>query len=284
MKVPRRRLYVSDLDGTLLDGQARLSAFSRAALTRLLSAGVAFTVATARSAQAVRTILGDLPTRLPIVEQNGACVTDLVTGRHLVVHELPLAPSRSVLEAFRAHGAEAIVAVIIDDVDRLVFEAPGNPGTAWYIAEKRQASDPRLLLPNDLHALTGGVLSVTTLVSETVARSLMAALSERLGAAVQIRLAHNHYAPGWWELSVLDARATKASAIAALRRTLELELADAELVVFGDAENDLDMLRSADIAVAVANATPELLGMATHVVESNLADGVTRWLLQQHAL
>jgi hypothetical protein len=39
----RKRFYVSDLDGTLLDDRARLSPFARSALSRLLAAGVAFT-------------------------------------------------------------------------------------------------------------------------------------------------------------------------------------------------------------------------------------------------
>jgi Cof subfamily protein (haloacid dehalogenase superfamily) len=278
----RRRLYVSDLDGTLLDAQARLSEFSRASLTRLLNAGVAFTVATARSAQAVRSILGDLPTNIPIVEQNGACITDLVTGRHLLVSDLPLALGHKALGRFREFDADPIVACIVGDVDRLLFESPSNAGTLWYIDEKRKAADPRL--QQTAEVVLGSatkLLSLTTLVPERVGRSLAAALVTELGGEIQVRLAHHTYVPGFWELSVLDAAATKAAAISALRN--QLQMADAELVVFGDAENDIDMFRSADVAIAVENSVPELLGIATQIVASNLADGVARWLLAEHA-
>lgn len=277
-----KRLYVSDLDGTLLDNRARLSPFSRMSLTRLLNAGVAFTVATARSAPAVRSILGDLPIGIPIIEQNGACVTDLASGRHLLVNELPLLLGRKVLAQFRRFAADPIAACIVDDVDRLLFEDPSNAGTRWYIDEKHRANDPRLQRAAEVELdAHGQLLSLTTLVPETVGRSLASSLLTELGSAIQLRFGHNSYAPGFWELSVLGAAATKSAAIAALRS--ELGMAEAELVVFGDAENDMDMFRSADMAIAVENGVPELLGMATRIVASNVADGVARWLLDEHA-
>jgi len=277
-----KRLYVSDLDGTLLDARAKLSVFTRTALGRLLESGVDFTVATARSVQAVRSILGDLPLRLPIVEQNGACVTDLVSGRHLLVNELLSAVGGRVLDAFRGAGAEAIVACIDGGVDCVVFEAPRNVGTAWYIEEKRLAADPRLRPTHHVASAIGAaqLLSVTTLAPEAIARPLFAALSQELAGLVQLRLAHHLYVPGWWELSVLDARATKASSIAWLRSALGS--VDAELVVFGDGENDIDMFRAADVSVAVANSAAELLALATHVAGDHRDDGVARWLLGQH--
>ena len=55
-----------------------------------------------------------------------------------------------------------------------------------------------------------------------------------------------------------------------------------ELVVFGDAENDLDMFHRADVRVAVRNAAPEVLALADHVAESNDEDGVIRWLIERH--
>ena len=49
-------LYITDLDGTLLRSDATLSAFSRSVLTDLLSRGVLFTVASARSVTSIRSI------------------------------------------------------------------------------------------------------------------------------------------------------------------------------------------------------------------------------------
>ena len=61
-------VYVSDLDGTLLRSDATLSVFSRDTLTRLLSEGLLFTVASARSVASIRPILAGLKLPLPIIE------------------------------------------------------------------------------------------------------------------------------------------------------------------------------------------------------------------------
>ena len=46
---PRELLYVSDLDGTLLDGEGKLPSDSIKRLNRLIDKGLNFTVATARN-------------------------------------------------------------------------------------------------------------------------------------------------------------------------------------------------------------------------------------------
>ena len=61
-----RRLYISDLDGTLLADNAALSEASHRGLLRILQAGVPFTVASARSIVSIRHTLGELPLTLPV--------------------------------------------------------------------------------------------------------------------------------------------------------------------------------------------------------------------------
>ena len=67
----KMKLYVSDLDGTLLRNNASISEFSKMNLNLLLSGGMHFTVASARSVVSMKRILGDVNFRLPIVEFNG---------------------------------------------------------------------------------------------------------------------------------------------------------------------------------------------------------------------
>lgn len=52
----------------------------------------------------------------------------------------------------------------------------------------------------------------------------------------------------------------------------------AEVAAFGDMPNDLPLLRWAGLAVAVANAHPNLLAVAHEVTASNDEDGVARVL------
>jgi hydroxymethylpyrimidine pyrophosphatase-like HAD family hydrolase len=105
-------------------------------------------------------------------------------------------------------------------------------------------------------------------------------LHDLYGRLIEVRarchavLAEDIYTPDEWWLAITAPAATKAAALAALKR----ELAADSLVCFGDNSNDLPMFAVADIALAVANAVPELRAAASSVIGANTGDGVARWI------
>jgi 5-amino-6-(5-phospho-D-ribitylamino)uracil phosphatase len=74
---PSSTLYVRDLDGTLLRSDATLSGFARDGINRLLGAGVQLTLASARGTAGMRALLDGIRLRLPVIELNGAFVSDM---------------------------------------------------------------------------------------------------------------------------------------------------------------------------------------------------------------
>ncbi len=50
------------------------------------------------------------------------------------------------------------------------------------------------------------------------------------------------------------------------------------MLAFGDMPNDLPLLNWAGTSCAVANAHPEVLAAATHIIGSNDDDGVAEYL------
>jgi Cof subfamily protein (haloacid dehalogenase superfamily) len=272
-----RTLFVSDLDGTLLGPGAALSEFSRSALRALIADGMLFTVATARSTPSIRRLLADVALPLPVIELNGAFVSDLATGRHLVVQALAADVAAAVMAGIRRRGLGAFIATSAGDEDRLYHGEPQNPGMAWYRDEKLALGDPRLRAVADPEVALGEpVVGFTLFAEREVVGELAAELLGELAELVQLHMFENFYCPGWWELSIHDRSATKASAIAELRRSLDLE--GSRLVVFGDGINDLDMFAHADHAVAVENAVPELRAVASEIAGRHDEDGVVRWL------
>lgn len=272
-----RTLFVSDLDGTLLGPGAALSEFSRRALRGMIADGMLFTVATARSTPSIRRLLADVALPLPVIELNGAFVSDLATGRHLVVQALAADVAAAVMARIRRRGLGAFIATTAGDEDHLYHGEPQNPGMAWYRDEKLAMGDPRLRAVADPEVALGErVVGFTLFAGREVVGELAAELRGELAERVQLHGFENFYCPGWWELSIHDRSATKASAIAELRRSLDLE--GSRLVVFGDGINDLDMFAHADHAVAVENAVPELRAVASEIAGRHDEDGVVRWL------
>ncbi len=273
----RRTLYVSDLDGTLLGKNSLLTDFSRDTLNALLDEGLLFTVASARSGVTIGEVLRGLRLQLPVIEYNGAFLSDLATRRHRVVNALKPGQVRRVYQAILDHGCRPFVSSFDGVSDRVYYcEAP-NAGMADYVTNRTDARDERLTQVPDLAEYLDHAVVCFTVIDEEMR---LRALSERLEALepgeIVTHLFCDAYHPEWFWLTVHDSNASKDQAI---RRMMECEgLEDAELVVFGDHENDLSMFRAANRAVATANATESLKAVATEIIGSNEADSVARYI------
>ena len=79
-------LYVSDLDGTLLGTDSRISARTAATVSELTSRGALITVATARTPATVVPILEQTRTTPPAVVITGTAYWDRRAGRFTDVH------------------------------------------------------------------------------------------------------------------------------------------------------------------------------------------------------
>jgi len=270
-------LYVTDLDGTLIRNDLTLSAWSRREILSLLEEGAAITVATARSIVSLSTILGDIPFRLPVVELNGAFLTDYRERRHRFVRAIDHDLVLPIYGEIAAAGMRPFLSTFDGSRDLLTYRDIGNAGENAYLQERLFLKDDRLNKVDDLdEALAQQVVCFTVIDSE----ERLAALQRRLVAAFGARLEYTLYAyrylPGWSFFSLHDARATKDQGIRALQEACGLR--DARLVVFGDDVNDKAMFRIATRAVAVANALEEVKSLAHEVIGSNQEDSVLKWI------
>ncbi|RKR75422.1 HAD hydrolase family protein [Frondihabitans australicus] len=279
-----RTLYVSDLDGTLLGPDARLSAFTRRTVEALIADGELFAVATARSRQSLLKRAPALRQTGPAVVYGGAFVVDLRTGRNLVEQTLAPEAVDGILAVLGRLGVPALVysatpggpgvapAPGLDDTVSWVA-GDESPGIRWYLDDR--GADPRFRPvghPGELPRY--GTFSIVALGPLAELEPVARILRSDLGADVVVSLQEETYLEGMYWLDLAAPGATKGVGV----RTLA-EIYDADRIVcFGDNLNDLDMFAVADEAYAVENAHPEVLAAATGVIGSNADDGVARWL------
>ena len=275
---PRQTLYVSDLDGTLLRSDGSLSPYSVQTLTRLIGEGMHFTVASARGCGPIRSALGDLRLRLPVIATDGAYVSDLATGRHLAVHALPPGIAHDLWALFHGREHSPFLFTYDGTADRFYYTADSlrNDGMRRFHRKREIRQDPVPRRLEDLRdGLDGQVVRFKFIDVLPRIQDLEGEIRRRHDDIVQIRC-HENYDALWYHLTVQDARATKAQGATALKRLLDL--AHCRLMAFGDQINDIDMFRMADEAYAVAGAAPELAEHATAIIGSNDDDAVARWL------
>lgn len=280
------KLFVSDLDFTLLGADATLPASAARRLNALISDGLTFTVATARSAPSIRYLLREVKLQLPVIELNGAILRDLQSGHILEHYGLGLETARCINDCFLELGFAPYVSGLIGDQNPLYVPELRNKGMQWFCDEKLHYDDPRLTqAPKDavaMHPELEDVLCFVYLGTEAEIERIAAALAAAAPAALIVTYA-NHYTGGW-EIIVAAQKANKGHALERLVHYLrdERALHIRETTGFGDSSNDLEMLETVDKAVAVRNATDAVKAMSNEVIGHHSEDAVLDYLEKIH--
>lgn len=267
-------LYVSDLDGTLMRNNEKLSGYTVRTLNELLRQGLPFTFATARSIESARVITGELEIKLPVITRNGAVLADNATGRHiqkavftekeveLLKHILPELPSCGFVSCF-----------IDDKMIRTYMPADHTEGLQGYIDYYKD--DPTMVKTDDMDGMFCGIPGYVTMIGD---KERIAHVYDKVKQykGWESLFQKDTYRDEYW-LEICPRNCTKAKTILKLKE----ELGFKKLVVFGDSLNDISMFEIADESYAVANARDELKRIATGIIGSNEEDAVAGLLKER---
>jgi HAD superfamily hydrolase (TIGR01484 family) len=250
------RLVASDLDGTLLRSDGKLSARTVEAVRACESAGIAVVLATGRPPRWVHAIGDELGHDGVAVCANGALVYDLAARTVLRSHLLEPAVGAEIVHRLRHAFPGALFAV--ETVEHLGLE-PGWE-TAWTPPPGTRFADALELVE----------VPMVKLLARVDGHDVEAAL-DRLGRELA-GLAEVTWSGGKHLLELSAPGITKGVTLAEV--AAGLGIAAAEAVAFGDMPNDLDMLRWAGRGLAVANAHEVVRAAADGVIGANDDDGV----------
>ena len=276
------RIYISDLDMTLLNSEGALSRFARENINRFVGHGIHFTVASARSVKSIQPILEGVDLRLPIVNFNGAFISDLESGEHAAINALDPSSKAIIQHTLRKHERSYFLSTYDGVKDRLYYPYSRNFGEEWYVNDRVKKGDPRLTFAEDIEGrFEEEVVCVTIIDEKEKLEPLLGELST-CGANIEMHFQDNVYSRGWFWLTLQSNMATKDQGISSLLKQCELE--GLQVTAFGDNTNDIKMLKNAGKGIAVANACDELKEVADEVIGSNDEDSVIRYIARENDL
>lgn len=266
-------LYVTDLDGTLLNSSDQISQYSMETINGLVARGMQFTYATARSLVSASVVAKGLSATIPVIAYNGALIIHPATGE--VISSLSFTEEEAgyVSGVLQENGANPLVYAYVDGVERVSYVAGReNEGIRRYLDVRK--GDRRFRPLADEERLYQGDIFYFTCIAD---REELLPLYEIFSGDERYRctLQQELYRPEYF-LEIMPKKASKAEAIRKLKEIWHCD----RVVSFGDAVNDIPMFEISDACYAVANAVPELKACATDVIGSNDEDGVARWLSQ----
>ena len=270
-----KTLYVTDLDGTLLNRQDRINPESIAIINELVNKGMLFTYATARSLVSASVVTEGLSTDFPVIIYNGAFIIHPSTGEILSQQSFSAEEQQRVIEVLDEYGISPLVYSYVDEVERVSWiVSRENDGIKRYITNRKK-TDPRFRPITTKEELYQGEMFYYTCIGEQEELQPIYDVISK-DARFRCTLQQELYRPEYW-LEIMPAKATKAEAIKQLKKLWNCD----RVVSFGDAINDIPMFEISDECYAVENAVDELKAMATGIIDSNENDGVAKWL-QEH--
>jgi Cof subfamily protein (haloacid dehalogenase superfamily) len=274
-----KTLYLSDLDGTLLNRSAELSETTRAALNAMLAKGLHFSAATARTAASGLKILAGVQWNVPLILMNGVLAYDTMGQRYTRVLPINAKAVAGITRILKRLG-----------VTGLLYQLEGGRQVTYY--ETLESEPLRAFVEERVHRY-GKVFTQTDsfagippentvffaiMDTESSIRRAYDALSPVPGIS---RLMYRDvYNDGIWYLELHSGKASKQSGVEYLREEYGYD----RVICFGDNLNDLPMFAASDLRVAVANALPEVKAAADFICGSNEDDGVVRWIAEREGL
>lgn len=264
------RLIASDLDGTLLTPEKQITPFTREILAEASRRGIHFVPCTGRPFDAVPQYVRELPGVAYVITSNGAAVYSVSGGRRIYERLLTGETVEKILQL--PLQEEIAIEVLVEGVpytEERYVEDPARFGATEYgiryIRETRRGlADIRSFLYEHRAQADG----INFICADPALREQLAGMLRKQCRDITLTSSVPHL------IEVSHRQSDKGQTLLWLLE--HLKLSPEEAMTFGDAENDIPMLRAVRYGIAMENAAEHCKEAAFAVTGSNTEDGVAR--------
>lgn len=274
-----KTLYVSDLDGTLMQPDARLSEQTISMLNESIGEGKLFTIATARTPATVSGIVKDVNLNIPGIVMTGAALWDKKSNLYSHRKFIDTKPVCDFIELLHRHRFPIFHFTLEENMIN-IYHIGGklNNIEQEFVEQRLHSPYKRFHLNMDGTEIPAANPEQTVLfygMQPTVHAERVYADARKI-PGLRPQFYHDIYGPEIGIMEAFSPISTKAEAVKLLKEKTGAE----RVVCFGDNINDLPMFEVADVAVAVENALDEVKGKADIVIGPNTADAVAEFILK----
>ena len=252
----RPRLVATDLDGTLLDAEGRVSDRTRAVLDELDARDVPVVFTTGRPVRWMVDLWDAVGGHGLAICSNGGIVYDVAARRVRDFSAVPRAVGLEVAELVRAA------------VPGTTFAVEHTSGWASEQSFPRHPDDADVRHQGTWESIYGDdVVKVLAVHRDLDPEEFWRQVDAAVGTLVTTT-----WSSTFALVEISAAGVTKATTLA--RVAAEMGVGAEDVVAFGDMPNDLPMLEWAGTSYAMANAHPSVRELADHLAPGNDDDGV----------
>jgi len=252
------KLFLADVDGTLVTQDKQLTDRAIAAVHKLHDAGVIFAITSGRPPRGMAMLIEPLDLQTPIAAFNGGLIVD----RDMNVIEQRVLPEDLVLPVADMMGSFSLDVWLYSGADWYVPKADGPhvAREAWTVK-----FEPKIMT-DGLNGLTGAVAKLVGVSDDTDAvTKATEAVHDKFGDHVTAAASQPYY------LDVTHPKANKGEVAKYLAAKYKLETD--EIATIGDMPNDVLMFAHSGLSIAMGQSSPEVKRAARRVTTSNEDEG-----------
>lgn len=264
------KILFTDLDGTLLTSDKHVSPSMQRLLAKMVSAGNHLVLTSGRALNSILKVAGQAGLLFPdaiLIAANGNEIYDYDSKNFLVQKCVPMDIAQGVIDLAHEHGLH-----IQSYNDTSVVCEKNCPELEHY----KKFTGMDAVLTDDIMGTIGHApykLLAVSLKDRSCLIPLQQDVLKKYGDTVTCMFSCDEY------LEIFDKTAGKGNAIRFVCDYLNIPVSSS--VAAGDAENDISMLDAAGIAVAMANADPEVKKHASFITQKdNDHDGLSEAVLK----
>ena len=271
-------LIVFDLDGTLLDRDSKISAYTRETLDLLSQREIAYTIATGRTLHGARAVLEGHRFELPQAYKNGVLIWHPDERRYSSSTTLTAPELEHVVQACIHHGVTPFVFTLDSDQNTTVYHSPVQTDADRKLVEVLGIEGNVGMRALDDLPADAAVTHVNSIGASSAIQAVVHHVDNEAHLVAYSGLSWE--GADWFWLDIHHSDASKGGAITTLKELLGLE----RVICFGDSDNDLSMFAAADESYAPANANEAIKAAATAVIGHHDEEGIARFLRERFAL
>jgi len=252
------KLLATDVDGTLLDNNSKLTELNKQALLDCIACGINVIIATGKSIDSTMFIVKELKLKLPQITFGGAV---LITHERKIINFFKIPPELylNVIGKIKERGHEPVMGT----VDGKIY-CQGYTKQMGYL----KSVGEEIIKVDDLRSdyFKNNVVFISIPINER--DPMDSFIRETYKDKLQVVRSGEYF------FDILSLEASKGNALTGLIR--ELGIKKEEVVCFGDSPNDVSLFKASGLKIAVKNSYPELLKIADIITEENYNHGLGR--------
>lgn len=254
------KLLISDVDGTLVTLEKKLTPATLEAVRQLRARGILFTITSSRPSVGLRMLSEPLDIILPMGPFNGSSIVN----PDLTVDEQHTIPRMAVMESLALFARRGIDAWIFTNQHWVIHRDDGR-----YVPHEQQTIQADPLIVDRDEPYVGEACKVVGVSADF---SLLAAceteLQALLGTEAHVARSQDYY------LDVTPPGYDKGSFVTAMSKRLNIP--PQAIATIGDMSNDLPMFRVSGMSFAMGNASDTIKAQVTHITASNDDNGFAK--------